>query len=133
MIVCTGSWTFPTAVISFSRTKHMQHLRILFWFLLPYRISSYKYQVSNRSCIISRSNQNKRRPVIIASPHIQLLLETWPQFSLLSDETVNKAKSEIARIGALKGVSMVLFGMDCIHLTRTIIKVSGILVLIIKN
>ena len=30
----------------------------------------------------------------------------------------NKAKCEIAGIGALKGVSLALFGIDCIDLTK---------------
>ena len=45
---------------------------------------------------------------------------------LLSGLKPKKAKCEIAGIGVLKGVSLVLCGMDCIDLTKKILKILGI-------
>ena len=53
-------------------------------------------------------------------------MNAFDNFSLLSGLKPKKAKCEIAGIGVLKGVSLVLCGMDCIDLTKTILKILGI-------
>ena len=54
------------------------------------------------------------------------VINAFHNFSLVSGLKPNKAKCEIAGTGALKGVSLALCGMDCIHLTKKTIKVLGI-------
>ena len=47
-------------------------------------------------------------------------------FSLFFGLKTNKAKCEIAGIGVLKGVKLVLCGMECVHLNDDVIKILGI-------
>ena len=46
------------------------------------------------------------------------IMNVFDKFLLLSGLKPNKAKYEIADIGVLKGVSVALFSMDCIYLTK---------------
>ena len=53
-------------------------------------------------------------------------MNAFDKFSLLFGLKPNKAKFEIADIGALKGVSLALCRMDCTDLTKKAIQISGI-------
>ena len=46
------------------------------------------------------------------------VMNPFDKFSLLTGLKTDKTKCEIAGIGALKGVSLALCGMDCIELTK---------------
>lgn len=46
------------------------------------------------------------------------IMNAFDKFSLLSGLKHNKAKFDIADIGVLKGVSLVLCGINCIDLTE---------------
>ena len=46
------------------------------------------------------------------------VMDAFDKFSLLSGLKPNKAKCEIVEISALKGVSVALYGMGCIELTK---------------
>ena len=46
------------------------------------------------------------------------VMNAFDKFSLLSGLKPNKAKCEIAGIGALRRVSLALCGIDCIDLTK---------------
>ena len=52
-------------------------------------------------------------------------MNDFDQFSLVSGLKPNKAKCEIAGVGVLKGVSLALWGMYCIDLTKKT-KILGI-------
>ena len=54
------------------------------------------------------------------------VIKVFEQFSLFSGLKPNKSKCEVAGIGALKGVSVALCGMECIDLTTKTIKILGI-------
>ena len=54
------------------------------------------------------------------------VIKAFEQFSLFSGLKPNKSKCEVAGIGALKGVSVALCGMECIDLTTKTIKILGI-------
>ena len=45
-------------------------------------------------------------------------MNPFDKFSLLTGLKPDKTKCEIAGIGALKGVSLALCGMDCVELTE---------------
>ena len=53
-------------------------------------------------------------------------MNVFDTFSMCSDLKLNKSKFEIAGIGVLKGVSMELCGMECIDLTKNLVKILGI-------
>ena len=46
------------------------------------------------------------------------VMDAFDKFSLLSGLKPNKTKCEIVDIDALKGVSVALYGVDCIDLTK---------------
>ena len=54
------------------------------------------------------------------------VIKVFEQFSLFSGLKPNKSKCEVAGIGALKGVSVALCGMEFIDLTTKTIKILGI-------
>ena len=54
------------------------------------------------------------------------VIKTFDKFSLVSGLKTNNAKCEIAGIGVKKGVKMALCGMDCIDLTKDLIKILGV-------
>ena len=54
------------------------------------------------------------------------VINALEQFSLFSGLKPNNSKCEVAGIGALKGVSVALCGMECIDLTTKTIKILGI-------
>ena len=53
-------------------------------------------------------------------------MNAFDKLSLLSGLKPNEAKCEIAGIGVLKEVSLTLYGMNCIDLIKTTIKISEI-------
>ena len=57
---------------------------------------------------------------------VKKLMEVFGTFSIYSGLKPNKSKCEIADIGVLKGVSMELCGMECVDLTKTLVKILGI-------
>ena len=57
---------------------------------------------------------------------IQKVMNVFDTFSIYSGLKPNKSKCKIAGIGALKGVSLELCGMECIDLTKNSVKVLGI-------
>ena len=54
------------------------------------------------------------------------LMKTFDTFSTFSGLKPNKSKFEIAGLGALKGVKLVLCGMECIDLMFNAIKILGV-------
>ena len=54
------------------------------------------------------------------------VINAFHKFSLVSGLKPNEAKCEIAGIGVLKEVSLTLYGMNCIDLIKTTIKISEI-------
>ena len=54
------------------------------------------------------------------------VIKTFNKFSLFSGLKINNAKCETAGIGAKKGVKIALCRMDCIDLTKDVIKILGI-------
>ena len=59
------------------------------------------------------------------------VIKTFDKFSLFSELKINNATCEIAGIGVKKGFKMALCGMDCIDLTKDVIKIFTFLT--IKN
>ena len=57
---------------------------------------------------------------------IQKVMNVFDTFSIYSGLKPNKSKCKIAGIGALKGVSLELCGMECIDLTKNSVKILGI-------
>ena len=53
-------------------------------------------------------------------------MNAFDKFSLVSGSKPNEAKCEIPGIGILKGASLALCCMNCIALTKKIIKILGI-------
>ena len=53
------------------------------------------------------------------------LLNVFDIFSVVSGLTPNKSKCEIARVGNLKGVCVVLSGLKCINLMNEAVKILG--------
>ena len=54
------------------------------------------------------------------------MIRRFDKFSLFPGLKINNAKCVIADIGVKKGVKMALCGMDCIDLTKDIVKILGI-------
>ena len=54
------------------------------------------------------------------------ILKVFDNFSKISRLKPNKSKCEIAGIGALKGVRVKLYGMQCISLNEETVKIRGI-------
>ena len=52
-------------------------------------------------------------------------MNVFDTFSIYSGLKPNESKCEIAVIDILKGVSMELFGMECIDLTKNFVKILG--------
>ena len=52
-------------------------------------------------------------------------MNVFETFSIYSGLKPNESKCEIAVIDILKGVSMELFGMECIDLTKNFVKILG--------
>ena len=57
---------------------------------------------------------------------IKKVMNVFDTFSIYSGLKPNKSKCKIAGIGALKGVSLELCGMECIDLTKNSVKILGI-------
>ena len=57
---------------------------------------------------------------------VRKVMNVSDTFSIYSGLKPNKSKCEIACIGVLKGVSMELYGMECIDLTKNSVKILGI-------
>ena len=57
---------------------------------------------------------------------VKKAMNVFDTFSIYSDLKPNKSKCKIACIGVLKGVSMGLYGMECIDLTKNLVKILGI-------
>ena len=53
-------------------------------------------------------------------------MNAFDKFSCVSGLKPNKVKCKIASISVLKGVSLTLCIMDCIHITKNSVKVLGI-------
>ena len=54
------------------------------------------------------------------------ILKVFDNISKIFDLKPNKSKCEIARISALKGVRVVLCGLQCINLNEETVKILGI-------
>ena len=61
------------------------------------------------------------------------VIKTFDKFYLFFGLKFNNAKCEIAGIGVKKGVKMTVCGMDCIDLTKDVIKILGIYFSYIKK
>ena len=57
---------------------------------------------------------------------VKMLLEAFHAFSFFSGLKPNKSKCEIVGIGLLKGVHVVLRGMECVNFEKDTIKILGI-------